>query len=159
VRTAIFSLRFLGSPAGKKWRLVFVLEFLFLFVQAKRKRKGNAVGKNKLAFVLDFFAYSTHCLAQLCTTQLPSSRKKVRQKSLLDTRWLSVPKSKSTYRASVIFFSRQEIESNSKCFFFIKQKEKIEIAFGYSAAERAEVKKYHSKQGNVISGYLKTVLN
>jgi hypothetical protein len=43
-----------GAPAGKKWRLVFVLEFLFLFVQAKRKRKGNAVGKNKLAFVLDF---------------------------------------------------------------------------------------------------------
>jgi hypothetical protein len=36
VRIAIFSLRFLGGLARKKWRLVFRLEFLVLFVQAKR---------------------------------------------------------------------------------------------------------------------------
>jgi len=39
VRTAIFSLRFLGSLVREKWWLANCLEFLFLFVQAKRKRE------------------------------------------------------------------------------------------------------------------------
>jgi hypothetical protein len=43
VRTAIFSLRFLGCHARKKWRLVFRLDFLVLFHQGKRTIK-NAFG-------------------------------------------------------------------------------------------------------------------